>query len=139
MVPMKIKAWIVALLLAVSGSFGVESAAASSVDGTWVIQDLILNIFDCQNLVCGRIVWIKDPARRPSECGQTIVWGLASTGPAEWTGGSILDPDDGKIYRLAATLQPDGTLHARIYKGVPLLGQTKILRRTDLRSVTGQC
>ena len=136
---MKIKAWIVALLLTVLVSFGVESAAASSVDGTWVIQDLVLNLFDCQNLVCGRIVWIKDPARRPSECGQTIVWGLASTGPAEWTGGSILDPDDGEIYRLSATLQSDGTLHARIYKGLPLLGRTKILKRTDLRSLTGLC
>jgi uncharacterized protein (DUF2147 family) len=136
---MKIKAWIVALLLTVLVSFGAESAAASSVDGTWVIQDLVLNLFDCQNLVCGRIVWIKDPARRPSECGQTIVWGLAATGPAEWTGGSILDPDNGEIYRLSATLQSDGTLHARIYRSLPLLGRTKILKRTDLRSLTGLC
>jgi uncharacterized protein (DUF2147 family) len=139
MIPMKIKARIVALLLTVLVSFSVESAAASSVDGTWVIQDLVLNLFDCQKLVCGRIVWIKDPARRPSQCGMTIVWGLALTGPAEWTGGSIFDPDDGATYSLSATLQPDGTLHARIYRGIPLLGRTKILRRTDLRSVTGRC
>jgi uncharacterized protein (DUF2147 family) len=136
---MKIKAWIVALLLMVLAAFGVESAAASSVDGTWVIEHLVLNIFDCQNLVCGRIVGIQDPARRPSQCGQTIVWGLASAGPAEWTGGSILDPDNGEIYRLSATLQSDGTLRARIYKGLPMLGRTKILKRTDLRSITGRC
>jgi len=48
MVPMKNKALIVVLLLTVLGSFGVESAAASSVDGTWIIEDLVLNIFDCQ-------------------------------------------------------------------------------------------
>ena len=30
-------------------------AEASHVDGTWMIRDLVLNIFDCQRAVCGRI------------------------------------------------------------------------------------
>jgi hypothetical protein len=37
--------------------------------------------------------------------------------------------DDDRTYRLAATLETDGTLHARIFKGVPLLGRTEILKR----------
>jgi uncharacterized protein (DUF2147 family) len=84
-------------------------------------------------------VWIKDPNRRPSQCGRMIIWGLGVSGPSEWTGGSILDPDDGTTYQLAAKLQPDGALRARIYKGVQLLGRTKILRRIDLASLTGRC
>jgi uncharacterized protein (DUF2147 family) len=133
--------WIAALLLVLLAwpTLGIGSAVASPVDGTWIIDDLGLDLFDCQNQVCGKIVWIKDPKRRPSQCGKTIIWGLALVGPSEWTGGSILDPDDSTTYRLSANLQPDGALRARIYKGVPLLGRTKILTRIDLRSLAGRC
>ena len=133
--------WIAALLFVVlaCAALGVGRAVASPVDGTWIIDDLGLDLFDCRNLVCGRIVWIKDPNRRSSQCGRMIIWGLGITGPSEWTGGSIIDPDDGTTYQLAATLQPDGALRARIYKGVQLLGRTKILKRIDLGSLTGRC
>jgi uncharacterized protein (DUF2147 family) len=133
--------WLAALsfLAFAYQTVGVGRAETPDVDGTWIIQDLVLNIFDCQNLVCGRIVWIKDPVRRPAQCGKVIVWGLAPVSPSEWKGGSILDPDDGKTYNLSATREPDGTLHARIYRGIPLLGRTKILRRVDLSSFAGLC
>lgn len=124
------------LLAAVTFS---KTAEASPVDGAWIIRDLVLDIFDCDSLVCGRIVWIRDPARRSSQCGRTIVWGLESVGHHEWAEGSILDPDDETTYRLSATYEPDGTLHARIFRGVPLFGKTEILRRVDLRSLTGRC
>ena len=117
----------------------VGSAAASPVYGTWIIRDLVLNIFDCQSHVCGRIVWIKDAARRPTQCGRTIVWGLEPRTRNQWDGGSILDPDDDNIYRLTANFEPDGTLRARIFKGVPLLGKTEILKRVDVRSFKGLC
>ena len=133
--------WTAALLVAVLAwpALSIGSAAASPVDGTWIIEDLGLDLFDCQNLVCGRIVWIKDPKRRPSQCGRMIIWGLGAAGPSEWTGGSILDPDDGTTYRLSAQLQPDGALRARIYKVVKLLGKTKILTRINLGSLRGRC
>ena len=133
--------WITAVLLAVLAwpALGIGRAAASPVDGTWVIEDLGLDLFDCQNLVCGRIVSIKDPNRRPSQCGRIIICGLRAVGASEWTGGSILDPDDDTTYRLSAKLQPDGALRARIYKGVQLLGRTKILTRIDLGSLAGRC
>jgi hypothetical protein len=35
--------------------------SAAPVDGTWAIQDLILEIYDCQNTVCGRVAWTKIP------------------------------------------------------------------------------
>jgi len=133
--------WIVAILVGamVWPLLAIGTANASQVDGTWMIQDLILNLFECQNQICGRIVWIKDPQRRRSQCSQTIVWGLAPSGPSEWSGGSILDPDNETTYHLAATLEPGGELDARIYLGVPLLGQTKILKRVDLNAYTGRC
>lgn len=118
---------------------GIGKSDASSVDGTWIIRGLVLHIFDCQHSVCGQIVWIKDATRRPSQCGKTIIWGLEAKGPTEWSGGSILDPNDGKTYRLSATYETDGTLHARIFMGVPLFGKTEILRRVDARELTGRC
>ncbi len=112
---------------------------ASPVDGAWSIRGLALHIFDCQRLVCGRIVWLNDPAQRPSQCGRTIIWGLEVRGRNEWGGGSILDPNDGNTYRLSAVYEPDGTLHARIFKGIPLFGKTEILTRVDLHSLKGLC
>jgi uncharacterized protein (DUF2147 family) len=57
----------------------------------------------------------------------------------EWDGGSILDPNDGKTYRLSAVYEPDGTLRARIFKGIPLFGKSEVLTRVDLHSLTGLC
>jgi uncharacterized protein (DUF2147 family) len=82
---------------------------------------------------------MKDPQRRRLDCGRTIVWGLSPAGPAAWSGGSIYDPTDGNTYRLNATLQPDGTLHARIFRGVPLFGKTEVLRKVPPRSMDGWC
>jgi len=127
------------LLAAVVLSAVVRKAEASSVDGTWIIRNLALHIYDCDLLVCGKIVWMKDTTRRASQCGKTIIWGLAPTGPAEWSGGSILDPNDGRTYRLSATYEPDDTLRARIFIGVPILGKTEILKRVDIRNLSGEC
>jgi hypothetical protein len=45
-------------LIAMALSRDVE---ASPVDGAWCIRGLALHIFDCQRLVCSRIVWLNDP------------------------------------------------------------------------------
>jgi uncharacterized protein (DUF2147 family) len=113
--------------------------AAAPVDGKWAIQDLILEIYDCQNFVCGRVAWTKDPHRRELDCGRTIVWGLSPSGPETWDHGSIYDTTDGNTYGLKASLNPDGTLQARIFRGIPLLGKTEILRRVGLKPQSGWC
>jgi uncharacterized protein (DUF2147 family) len=120
--------------LAVAGN-----AEARTVTGTWKIKDLVLQIYNCEDLVCGKIAWIEDPARRRHDCHKLIVWGLTGNGPNQWDGGSILDPDDSYTYRLSAVLQQDGTLRARIFEGEPMFGQTEILRRVNLRSFAGTC
>jgi uncharacterized protein (DUF2147 family) len=86
--------WAAACLLAALALplTGIGNAEASQVDGTWVIRDLALHIFDCRHPVCGRIVGIKDAVRRQSQCGKTIVWGLEEQGPNEWDGGSTSIP-----------------------------------------------
>jgi uncharacterized protein (DUF2147 family) len=78
------------MVAAVAWPVGVEAAAPA--DGQWMIRNLVINIFDCANLVCGRIVWLGEPAKRASQCGRTIIWGLELKSPSVWAGGSILDP-----------------------------------------------
>jgi uncharacterized protein (DUF2147 family) len=131
----------VAICIIVLGASGTiaPGASASSVDGTWRINSVVLEIFDCGSLVCGRIVWMRDPQRRSADCGRTIVWGLTSNGSGSWTDGSIFDPDDRSTYSLSATLQPDGTISARIYSGIALFGKTEILQRIPARSLEGWC
>ena len=133
--------WWAAFLFAVAAwpGLGVANAETSAMNGTWRIENLVLDIFDCQQLVCGRIAWIDDAAKRATQCGKIIVWGLTQTGPTTWKGGAIFDPNDGKTYRLSATFQPDGELRARIYQGIELFGKTKMLKRVDLNSLSGRC
>ena len=57
--------------------------------------------------------------------GLQILWGLRKSG-AEWTGGQILDPENGKIYRCTLTLADHGqTLRLRSYIGFSLFGRTQ--------------
>lgn len=57
--------------------------------------------------------------------GLTFLWGLKKSGQNSWTGGSILDPKNGKIYRAKATLKGN-RLYVRGYIGVSLLGRTQV-------------
>ena len=134
---MKIGKWLAAYMLAGAALTGAE--AAPPADGQWMIKNLVINIFDCANLVCGRIVWLGEPAKRASQCGRMIIWGLERQSPSVWTGGSILDPNDGKTDRLSATDELDGALRARIFIGVPIFGKTEILKRIDTKSLPGLC
>lgn len=60
--------------------------------------------------------------------GLRFMWGLKSDGENEWSGGSILDPKSGKIYRAKLTLQGD-TLLVRGYLGISLLGRTQVWKK----------
>jgi len=91
------------------------------------IHNLVLRIYDCQQSICGRMR------------ADDHIWGLTPVTQNEWAGGAILDRNDGKIYQLPATYDPDGTLHARIFKGIPLFGKIEILNRVDVRNLTGRC
>jgi len=57
--------------------------------------------------------------------GMTILSGLKKDGQ-EWTGGEILDPNNGKVYKAMAKLADGGRkLEVRGFVGVPTLGRTQ--------------
>ena len=61
--------------------------------------------------------------------GMVIAWGLRRDG-AGWSGGRILDPDNGKEYAVKLTPGKDGnTLEVRGYIGMPMLGRTQVWQR----------
>jgi uncharacterized protein (DUF2147 family) len=63
--------------------------------------------------------------------GMTIITGMKKDGEA-WSGGEILDPNNGKVYRSQMALTDGGRkLEVRGYIGVPLLGRTQTWTREE--------
>jgi uncharacterized protein (DUF2147 family) len=61
---------------------------------------------------------------RPIE-GLRFMWGLKGKG-REWDGGHVLDPDEGKVYRVKLELSEDGrTLEVRGYIGFSMFGRSQ--------------
>lgn len=64
--------------------------------------------------------------------GMTIMWGVQQDGNV-WDGGQILDPHNGKTYKVKLKLADNGEkLDVRGYIGMPMLGRTQTwIRKTD--------
>jgi uncharacterized protein (DUF2147 family) len=63
--------------------------------------------------------------------GLRIVWGLRKDGD-QWSGGEILDPDTGKVYRCSIAVQGGGKkLKVRGFVGWSLLGRTEYWLRDE--------
>jgi uncharacterized protein (DUF2147 family) len=116
-------------------------------DGTKKEKSLV-RISDQGGVLIGRIEKLLDPQAKPDavcdKCsderkGQPIV-GLNiirnvrpnAEDASTWDGGDILDPNNGKVYRVR--LKPvDGgkKLEVRGYIGAPLLGRTQVWQRVE--------
>src|SRR5579862_2840369 len=130
-------------------------AAAIEQPGVWLMgTKLAIQFFDCSNMVCGRVIWLKesldpqgllkrdklnpDPALRERHvCGPTIIWNLRPTDSSHWEDGWFYNPDDGSTYRVRIELQSDDVLSARNSAG--LLGKTKSLIRVPIGVSAGWC
>ena len=61
--------------------------------------------------------------------GMVILWGAKRNG-ASWSDGQILDPENGKIYRVTLTLLDDGQkLEVHGYIGVSAIGRSQVWQR----------
>jgi uncharacterized protein (DUF2147 family) len=150
---------VAAALLAATLLYAAAPGTAASTDpqGVWLIDsDVAVQIFPCGSEVCGRIVWLgrpRDPAghldrdlknpdpalRQRPLCGLTVFWALQRAGPNQWKGGWFYNPHDGKTYRITAEGQSADTIVARIYLGIPLVGETKTLTRVPRLTSEGWC
>jgi uncharacterized protein (DUF2147 family) len=57
--------------------------------------------------------------------GLQVLWGFHADGDS-WTGGQVLDPETGRIYRASLSLEDGGKqLRLHGYIGIPLFGRTE--------------
>ncbi|OWQ93781.1 hypothetical protein CDN99_04885 [Roseateles aquatilis] len=143
----------VALGLGLSANLALAQTATSPV-GVWKTIDdeskqerSTVRISEVNGVMTGKIEKITDPTKQGAKCdecaddrkGQPII-GLTiirnvkkNTGDTElWDGGDILDPSNGKVYRVR--LRPiDGgqKLEVRGFIGMPLLGRTQTWIRVE--------
>ena len=135
---------------------GTRSFAAEPY-GAWIAEKgVVLEIFNCNGLLCGRIVWLQAPldvagqpvrelenpvvALRPRLiCGMTVLQGLRLAGPGVWDRGSFYDPRDGKRYSVTMKLLSDDEIVANIYAGSAVFGRTERLLRVLRLHTAGWC
>lgn len=93
--------------------------------------------------IYGKIVKILTPGQENKKCtecdgsnknkpivGMIIINGLSKDGD-EFSGGTILDPNNGKKYKCYITLEGKDKLKVRGYLGVSLIGRTQYWYRTE--------
>jgi uncharacterized protein (DUF2147 family) len=147
---------LAAALLPFVGPRGT-ALATNLPDGIWTIEnEVAVESYDCDGLLCARIVWLKTPrdaAGRPNRdvknpdtalqqrvlCGLTVIKGLRPAGPDNWEGGSFYDPRSGRTYSLTMRFTPPNKLVGRVYVLLPLFGKTQTLFRVQQVPKEGRC
>lgn len=87
-----------------------NAAGAAEPYGTWLRPSTGTQVrfYDCGGKLCGKIVAVKDQARR-KEVGIVIMHGAAKSGDNKWEG-DLLDAETGKTYSGYVTLEGPGAL-----------------------------
>jgi len=137
--------------LATAADDAPAAAASMSPEGYWrTIDDethkpkSIVNIYTQDGKLYGKIVKLfraptEEQAPLCDKCtdelkdkpviGMRILWDLVQDG-GEWTGGHILDPNNGKIYKSKLeVVEGGGQLEMRGYIGFSLIGRTQTWER----------
>lgn len=105
--------------------------------------DSVIEMYEKDGKAYAKIVEIKDPERQKAVCekceganknkpilGLEILTGLQKDDD-EWSGGEILDPRNGKVYKCYIKLVKPNKLKIRGFIGFSLLGKTKYWNRAE--------
>nr|WP_297355985.1 DUF2147 domain-containing protein [uncultured Caldimonas sp.] len=143
-------------LLALAALLAAGTAFAQSTPvGLWKTIDdetkkekSLVRVTESDGVVTGRIEKLLDPATKPDavceKCsderkdqpivGLQIIRNVKKNAddPAMWDGGRILDPNNGKDYRVRLKpIEGGKKLEVRGYIGAPLLGRTQVWQRVE--------
>lgn len=105
-----------------------------------------IEIVNCGNDLCGRIVWLQqpnDPTGRPLRdtlnedaskrgkpiCGLQIIGGAKKQSDGSWDNGWIYDPEKGEHFDLELRMRSADNLQVKGYKGLKFLNETYQWRR----------
>ncbi len=147
---MNIKSWPLALLLTLASSAALAQASPvglwKTIDDETKTEKSLVRISESGGVITGKIDKLLDPTKQDSKCdkcegarkdqsitGMTIIEGVKKNpDEAYWDGGSILDPNNGKTYKVRITPADGGKrLDVRGYVGAPLLGRTQSWIRVE--------
>jgi uncharacterized protein (DUF2147 family) len=126
----------------------VRAADASSPLGLWKTFDdktgaarAIVRIYEQDGKLFGKIVSSFTPGAESRVCqvctderknqpiiGLIIIRNMQAS-DGGYSGGDILDPESGSVYRCKLHVAPDGRLEVRGYIGISLLGRTQTWQR----------
>jgi uncharacterized protein (DUF2147 family) len=146
---MKKKALATLLLAAVAGAAHAQTATPvglwKTIDDKSKSERSLVRISETGGVLVGRIEKVLGPDAKPdAKCdlctddrkdkpivGLEIIRGVKKNEDL-WDGGTILDPNEGKAYKVRLTLADDGRkLDVRGYIGAPLLGRTQTWLRVE--------
>ena len=119
-------------------------------EGNWVtiddetgVEKSIIKLYIENDTLYGRIETLlleEDQGQLCTNCtgselnqpieGLIILKGLTRDGE-QWTGGTILDPANGKEYQCSLTLEGDSELNVRGFIGFSFIGRTQRWKRMD--------
>jgi uncharacterized protein (DUF2147 family) len=109
---------------------GTATALAADPRGVWIDHTGrgAVEITECGNRLCGRIVWVKSKGHAEG-CNVQVIGNARPVGGGKWDGGWILDPEENRKYDVELT--PLGRDRMRVlgYLGIKMFGETMTWRR----------
>ncbi len=123
---------------------------SQEVYGKWITIDdqtgeakSIVEIFKKEGKVYGKVVEIFNPEKRHDKCekctgedknqpilGMVVLKDLEKNG-SEYSGGTITDPNTGKVYKALMALESPDKLKVRGYIGFSLMGRSQYWQRVE--------
>jgi len=132
------------LLIALSISINAQSIFGkwNSKNDTTGEIDSVIEVYQGKGKAYAKVVQVMDPKRQDILCdlcegnrkgqkilGMNILDGLEKDGN-EWSGGTILDPRNGNVYKCCILLENPNKLKIRGYIVISLFGKTAYWERT---------
>ena len=136
-------------LCAVAGFAFAQASPAGlwkTIDDETGKEKSFVRIVESGSVLSGKVERIVDPAKQEQVCdacsdarkgqrvlGMTILEGVRKAADdGVWDGGTILDPNNGKVYKVKLTPRDGGkSLDVRGFIGFSLLGRTQTWQRVE--------
>ena len=105
--------------------------AAASPLGVWYdhTRSGAIEIKKCGKLLCGYIVWTKDPKDAKKGCGKPLIRNVKYVGNNTWDRGLIYSPTDGKDYSVELKPVSRSKLKVLGYAGSKFFSKTMYWKR----------
>ena len=142
-----ITATLIALAAGVAHAQATPSGLWKTIDDETKAEKSLVRISESGGVFTGKVEKLLDPAKQDAKCekctddrkdqpvaGMTIIRNVKQADGDEtlWDGGEILDPNNGKVYRVRLKPADGGRrLEVRGYIGAPLLGRTQTWLRVE--------